>query len=916
MTQMRVWVARVAESQRGHSVASARQDSLTDFDFTERRSDASLTTAARRAEYYPIFFAVPTSGNEDLLGFDLAANPTSRAFLEQTAASGTLTASAAMTGNQAQRAQDVFFIARPVYQHGLVPQNGAQRSTQLKGFVLALLRIDHLVENGEKQAASRLELRLFDDTPAAGGRLLYPKQAGSEAPTALGPNLTLSRTLNVAGRSWRVIARPKAASFGTDREKSSQMLALGLLIALLAARHLRRRQRQYEIVSDLVDKRTHELDRERARLRTILETASDGIHIVDANGLLIDANPAFLNLLGYDQSAVGKRRITDWDTQDPQDVVQRRNQALLDGNGSASYETRHRRLDGLLIEVEVDARAMRIDGQRVLYCAARDITLRKRNEALLRERDRDLRTIIDNLPAMVSYWDKNLRNRFGNHAYSDWVGIEPAQMRGMHIREVIGQQSYQASQPYLEAALRGEAQQFEQPVVMPDGKQVRHSLSHFIPDLVDGQVAGFYALISDISSIRQADAALHENEEKLRRLYDLSSLGIAMTDMQGHFVDFNQAFQRISGFSAPELTLLNYQSLTPDQYLASDAAQLETLMHSGQFGPYEKEYLRQDGSLVPVSINGVLITGSDAEKYIWFILEDISGRKQKEQQLIEAEALLRTAIETIGEAFVIYDAQDQLVYCNQQYRDVYSTSAPVLEPGRSFEEIIRYGVAHGQYPAAIGCEEEWIAGRLTNHRLSNQEWTQQLDNGRWLKVRERRTKSGLTIEFRIDITEFQAAKQAAEAASNAKSRFLATMGHEIRTPMNGILGMAQVLLMPGVQEADRLDYARTIYNTGQTLLTLLNDILDLSKIEAGKVELESITFSPIQLIGETRKLYAPIVAAKGLQIETDHRAHAGPGHGRRGGRRKQCRSRRTLLVSHQGAAARSRHLASAGNGAG
>ena len=107
----------------------------------------------------------------------------------------------------------------------------------------------------------------------------------------------------------------------------------------------------------------------------------------------------------------------------------------------------------------------------------------------------------------------------------------------------------------------------------------------------------------------------------------------------------------------------------------------------------------------------------------------------------------------------------------------------------------------------------------------------------------------------------------AEAANVAKSRFLATMSHEIRTPLNGIMGMAQLLLMPGLTEHERQDYARTVLTSGQTLLTLLNDILDLSKIEAGKMELMRSTVDPDVLMMEILSLFSANAEDKGLKLE-------------------------------------------------
>ncbi|CAK0752188.1 two-component system, sensor histidine kinase [Gammaproteobacteria bacterium] len=111
-------------------------------------------------------------------------------------------------------------------------------------------------------------------------------------------------------------------------------------------------------------------------------------------------------------------------------------------------------------------------------------------------------------------------------------------------------------------------------------------------------------------------------------------------------------------------------------------------------------------------------------------------------------------------------------------------------------------------------------------------------------------------------------KQKAEAANLAKSQFLATMGHEIRTPMNGILGMAQMLIMPNIKESERIDYAQTIINSGRTLLALLNDILDLSRVESVKIRLESIVFGPSHIINEIRSLFLETARLKSLRFES------------------------------------------------
>ncbi|MBI5040658.1 MAG: EAL domain-containing protein [Gammaproteobacteria bacterium] len=131
----------------------------------------------------------------------------------------------------------------------------------------------------------------------------------------------------------------------------------------------------------------------------------------------------------------------------------------------------------------------------------------------------------------------------------------------------------------------------------------------------------------------QAEGALRANEEKLRGLYELSPLGIALTDMQGSYVEFNEAFKKICGYNKEELQALDYWALTPRKYAAEEARQLESLQSLGCYGPYEKEYIRKDGRPIPLRLNGMLITGSDGKQYIWSIVEDITERKLAEEEI-------------------------------------------------------------------------------------------------------------------------------------------------------------------------------------------------------------------------------------------------------------------------------------------
>jgi len=241
-------------------------------------------------------------------------------------------------------------------------------------------------------------------------------------------------------------------------------------------------------------------------------------------------------------------------------------------------------------------------------------------------------------------------------------------------------------------------------------------------------------------------------------------------------------------------------------------------------------------------------------------------RAAAEAALEHTEDTLRTAIEAIDEAFIVFDSDDRLVYCNEKYRKVFSEVAELLVPGRSFEELLRQGIAAGLYPGDKGDEEAWIAERLAEHRSGKNAATEhRMRNGRWLRVVDRRTENGYIVGFRVDITDLKQATEAAEEASRIKSDFLANMSHEIRTPMNGVLGMTELLLDTRLDEEQR-EYAQTAVNSAQALLGLINDILDFSKIEAGALDIEQIDFDLRVLVSDIADLLALRASEKKLEL--------------------------------------------------
>ncbi len=237
-------------------------------------------------------------------------------------------------------------------------------------------------------------------------------------------------------------------------------------------------------------------------------------------------------------------------------------------------------------------------------------------------------------------------------------------------------------------------------------------------------------------------------------------------------------------------------------------------------------------------------------------------RKLAEISVRESETRLEEAIESLNDAFVLFDPSGCLVLCNEHYLNFYPTIADILVPGIEFEKILRISVKRGQYDLEED-PEDWIQRRLKRFYDPAGPFEQILDDGRCLLVSEQRTPAGYLAGTRTDITGLKKAEQNAIEASNAKSEYLASMSHEIRTPLAGAIGFADMLLSDDLPDESR-EKALRVRDSMDILLTQLNEILDLSKIESGKMELEHIDFHLPTLIEQVGTLFEGVLKDKKL----------------------------------------------------
>ncbi len=399
---------------------------------------------------------------------------------------------------------------------------------------------------------------------------------------------------------------------------------------------------------------------------------------------------------------------------------------------------------------------------------------------------------------------------------------------------------------------------------------------------------------------QEADHLLSVATSRLDLALDGGQCGLWDWNLAGGSFFWSRSMFEILGMN-PDSGVLPYQTVA--SRIHPEDARLDELAEEllqGHSKVFDHEFRMQhvSGDWIWLRARAAL-----AGEHLVGIVFDITRQKHLDRLNREAEVRLKDAVENISEAFVLWDADSRLVLCNSKYQQFHSLPSSLCQPGTAYSAV-----------AAVAKEplvRQFVPGQ--NNETGVKSMEVQLADGRWLQINERRTKEGGFVSVGTDISalkkqeerllhsertlmnavrdlqkerlvadeqsrrltelaeSYASEKARAETANRAKSEFLANMSHELRTPLNAIIGFSEMMSqeMFGPLGNDKYgEYSLDINTSGQFLLDVINDILDVSKIEAGRVELEIEDVGIKSIINDAIRLISPRANESQVSIST------------------------------------------------
>jgi len=642
------------------------------------------------------------------------------------------------------------------------------------------------------------------------------------------------------------------------------------------------------------------LEESHSLLRATLESTADGILVVDTTGKITGYNQRFLELWQIPPTIIASqddRQVLEFvlsQLAEPEKFLARV-QALYQSAAVTPLEELVFR-DGRVFERYSQPQQI---GDSLLgrVWSFRDITMRKKTEADIRNNEARLKTWFEMPLSGIAITSPEKGWLQVNDRLCEMLGYTREELYGMTWAQITHPDDLAENAANFDRVVRGETEGYamEKRFLRKNGEYLATDLTVHCTRKADGKMDYFVALIQDITARKQAERELFEAKANLEQrvkertrelavlseVIETSEVPFSMAKADGTFIQINQAYVKLTGYTRAELmdkSVAWNKELTPPEWWPVQTAKLEECIRTRHEVRFEKEYRRKDGQHVPIElfVQPIFDLAGNLNHLRAFIT-DITERKKNEAALTKArfrEQQLSAVIENSEMPFCIGTADGRLSLVNEAFVKLTGYSRDELkDPNFNW-------VTQLTPPEWRKAEELMVLECMRTRQPVRYEIEYIIKNGRRvpleLFVQPIFYEDGRPTDLRVfltDITtrkknaaELKAALEKADQASRAKSEFLAAMSHEIRTPMNVILGNTQLLQRQTNLPGDFQKKLVAVNRSGERLLTILNDILDLAKVESGHIALQPMDFRLNEFLDNLIRLFAEPVKGKQLTL--------------------------------------------------
>jgi PAS domain S-box-containing protein len=613
--------------------------------------------------------------------------------------------------------------------------------------------------------------------------------------------------------------------------------------------------------------------------RSLIEASADALITVDSNLTITDVNEQMVKLTGYARTQLVGSQFPDYFT-DSASAASGVRQTLAQGlvtNYELTLRSRHNRL----LQVSVNASVFKDTEGRAkgVFASARDITEQKRLQERLRESQLYNRGLIEAAPDAIVTVDPDLVITDVNEQMVRLTGLPRDSLLGSSFKDYFADPE-RAAAGVRRTLREGTINNYELVLLLQHGRRTLVSVNAAVFKDAEGKVAGIFAAARDVTEQKKTEEKLRESQNYNRGLIEASPDALVTVDPDLVITDLNEQMVRLTGYTKKYLIGSRFPELFTDASRAEHG--VKKALEEGMVSNYELILRKRSGQKIPVSLNaGTAYDMAGNVRGVLAAARDITEQKKLEGQLRESQNYNRGLVESNIDALMTTDVLGIITDVNRQME---------VLTGLSRDQLI--GTPFKKYFTDPNKAEEGIRTVLSENKVTDFELTISTPSGRSVDVSYnattfRDTEGRLKGVFAAarDVTEqnklrqqieqrnreLEIQNQRVQEANRLKSEFLANMSHELRTPLNSIIGFSEFLLSQGENglNAEQREYLDDILNSGNHLLQLINDVLDLAKVEAGKMELSPELFSARRAVEEVCSVVKPLVEQKGIQLSAE-----------------------------------------------